>query len=167
MALQIAPIKASRRKILPNLNKAAYTEKSRRTQQVGAKRSRLVNPQVARKIAGQRTRRQLERGGYGEGVQIDYRRGSKLKEGIGYRLNFTREITECKLFELCMCRKNSRGENSRLDTCRRNNRQGNGQRAFTYTGDILYCHYSFHNKPPREKVYYCYNTFFAICQVAD
>lgn len=100
MALQIAPIKASRRKILPNLNKAAYTEKSRRTQQVGGKRVRLVNPQVARKVAGQRTRRQLERGGYGEGVQIDYKRGSKLKEGIQALADRAEDVTDDQRYKL-------------------------------------------------------------------
>lgn len=101
MALQIAPIKPSRRKILPNLNKAAYTEKSRRTEKVGSKRSRLVNPQSARKIAGQKTRRQLERGDYGVSV-VDYKRGEKLKDGIEALARKAEDVTAEQRAKLSM-----------------------------------------------------------------
>ena len=108
MALQIAPIKASRRKILPNLNKPAYTEKSRAVRKVGTKRTALVNPRTARKVAAQKTSRQIARNVYDqqkifkdtyEGV-IDLKRGEKLKEGIEALARRAEDVSEEQRYKL-------------------------------------------------------------------
>ena len=99
MALQIAPIKASRRKILPNLNKPAYTEKSRAVKKVGTKRTALVNPRTARKVASQKTRRLIERDRVGI-VEIDYKRGEKLKEGIEALADRAEDVTDEQRYKL-------------------------------------------------------------------
>ena len=99
MALQIAPIKASRRKILPNLNKPAYTEKSRAVKKVGTKRTALVNPRTARKVASQKTRRLIERDRVGV-AEIDYKRGEKLKEGIEALADRAEDVTDEQRYKL-------------------------------------------------------------------
>ena len=99
MALQIAPIKASRRKILPNLNKPAYTEKSRAVKKVGTKRTALVNPRTARKVASQKTRRLIEKDRVGV-VEIDYKRGEKLKEGIEALADRAEDVTDEQRYKL-------------------------------------------------------------------
>ena len=100
MALQIAPIKASRRKILAGLNEPYYTktQKSRESIHIGGDKGRrkLVNPAAARKIASQKTRRQLKRAESGPTSQriIDYKRGKALKKGIESLARAADDVTE-------------------------------------------------------------------------
>lgn len=100
MALQIAPIKASRRKILAGLNEPYYkrTQKSREYANIGGDKGRrkLVNPAAARKIASQKTRREMQRAerGRASSQSIDYKRGEALKKGIEGLARAADDVTE-------------------------------------------------------------------------
>ena len=101
MALQISPIKASRRKILPGLNESHYkaTSKSRAKVRTESGRYQLENAARARKTARQKTKRQMARPSLPE-YTIDVTRGQQLKKGIISLAAASDDITEEQLAKL-------------------------------------------------------------------
>lgn len=95
---RVAPNRASRRKILPALNEPHYTEKSRlRTAQ--GRRSALKYSSLARKIASQKTQRQIQTDIYGRTVG-EYSKGTKLKDGIMKMATMAEDVTDEQLYLL-------------------------------------------------------------------
>lgn len=100
MALQIAPIKASRRKILPGINEPYYSRTgSRARTKVSTGRYELTNAARARKTARQKTRRQVSRASIPDYVP-DMVRGAQLKKGIVNLASASEDITEEQLAKL-------------------------------------------------------------------
>lgn len=101
MALQIGPIKASRRKILPGLNEPHYkqTSPSRAKVRTESGRYQLENAAKARKIARQKTKRQTARPSL-PGYTIDVTRGQQLKKGIENLALASDDITEEQLAKI-------------------------------------------------------------------
>lgn len=101
MALQIGPIKASRRKILPGLNESHYrqTSPSRAKVRTASGRYELESAAKARKVARQNTKRQTARPSL-PGYTIDVTRGQQLKKGIENLALASDDITEEQLAKL-------------------------------------------------------------------
>lgn len=101
MALQIAPIKASRRKILPGLNEPHYkqTSPSRAKVRTASGRYELVSAAKARKVSRQKARRQVASARIPEYVP-DMVRGQQLKKGIENLALASDDITEKQLAKI-------------------------------------------------------------------
>lgn len=100
MALQIAPIKASRRKILPGLNEPHYKQQGSRAKvKTASGRYQLEKAAQARKVSRQKAKRQMASARIPEYVP-DMVRGQQLKKGIESLALASDDISEEQLAKI-------------------------------------------------------------------